>query len=94
MWVEGCHIRHPFGFGLLTRVTSHDIASDVLAHSRPEVVSGDEFKGLVVPWMSGSGVIVVCVNDLPSQCFTPGNVKTLLKGDNLVLLLPILVLFL
>ena len=75
-------------------ITSHDIASDVLAHSRPEVVPGDKFKGPVVPWMPGSGVIVVCMNDLPSQCFIPGNVKTLLEGDNLVLLLPILVLLL
>ena len=94
MWVEGCSVGRPFGLGSLTGITSHDIASDVLAHSRPEVVSGDEFKGLVVPWMPGSGVIVVRVNDFPSQCFTPGNVKTLLEGDNLVLLLPILVLFL
>ena len=94
MWVEQCSVRCPFGFGLLTGITSHDIASDVLAHSRPEVVPGDEFKGLVVPWMPGRGVIVVCVNDLPSQCFTPGNVKTLLEGDNLVLLLPIHVLLL
>ena len=94
MWVEGCSVRSAFGLGPLTGITSHDIASDVLAHSRPEVVSGDEFKGLVMPWMPGSGVIVVRVNDFPSQCFTPGNVKTLLEGDNLVLLLPILVLFL
>ena len=94
MWVEGCGVGSSFGLGSLTGITSHDIASDVLAHSRPEVVSGDEFKGLLVPWMPGRGVIVVCVNDLPSQGFTPGNVKTLLEGDNLVLLLPILVLLL
>ena len=94
MWVEGCGVGRPFGLGSLTGITSHDIASDVLAHSRPEGVPGDEFKGLVVPRMPGRGVIVVCVNDLPSQCFTPGNVKTLLEGDNLVLLLPILVLLL
>ena len=94
MWVEGCSIGHPFGLGSLTGITSHDIASDVLAHSRPEVVPGDKFKGLVVPWMPGPGVIVVRVNDFPSQCFIPGNVKTLLEGDNLVLLLPILVLLL
>ena len=94
MWVEGCGVGRPFGLGSLTGITSHDIASDVLAHSRPEVVPGDEFKGLVVPWMPGRGVIVVCMNDLPSQCLTPGDVKTLLEGDNLVLLLPILVLLL
>ena len=94
MWVEGCGIGRPFGLGSLAGITSHDIASDVLTHSRPEVVPGDEFKGLVVPWMPGRGVIVVCVNDLPSQCFIPGNVKMLLECDNLVLLLPILVLLL
>ena len=94
MWAEWCGIRRSFGFGPLAGITSHDIASDVLAHPRPEVVPGDEFKGLVVPWMPGSGVVVVHVNDFPSQCFIPGNVKTLLEGDNLVLLLPILVLFL
>ena len=94
MWVEGGSIRHPLGLGSLTCVTSHDVSSDVLAHSRPEVIPGDEFKGLVVPWMSSRGMIVVCVDDLPSQCFIPGNVKTLLEGDNLVLLLPILVLLL
>ena len=94
MWVEGCGVGRPFGLGSLAGITSHDIASDVLTHSRPEVVPGDKFKGFVVSGMSSSGVIVVGVNDLPSQCFTPGNVKTLLEGDNLVLLLPILVLFL
>ena len=94
MWVEGCGVRHPFGFGPLTGITSHDIALDVLAHPRPEVVPGDEFKGLVVPRMSGREVIMVCVNDLSMQCFTPGNVKTFLESDNLVLLLPILVLLL
>ena len=64
MWVEGCGVRRPFGLGSLTGITSHDIVSDVLAHPRPEVVPGDEFKGFVVPWMPGSGVVVVCVNDL------------------------------
>ena len=94
MCVEQCGIRHPFWFGPFTGVTSHDIVSDVLAHPRPEVIPGDEFKGLVVPWMPGSGVIVVCVDDFPWQCFIPGNVKTFLESDNLVLLLPILVLLL
>ena len=94
MWVEGCSVGRLFGLGSLAGITSHDVASDVLAHSRPEVVPGDKFKGLVVPWMPGHGVIVVCVDDLPLQCFIPGNVKMLLEGDNLVLLLPILVLLL
>ena len=62
--VERCGIRRPFGLGSLTHVTSHDIASDVLAHPRSEIVPGDELQGLVVPWMSHCRVIVVCVNDL------------------------------
>ena len=94
MWVEWCGIRHSFGFGPLAGITSHDIASDVLAHTRPEVVPGDKFKGFVVPWMPGSGVVVVRVDDLSTQYFTPGNVKTILERDDLVLLLPVLVLLL
>ena len=64
MWVKGGSIRRPLGLGSLTWVTPHDIASDVFAHSRPEVVPGDEFQGLVVPWVSGGRVIVVCMDDL------------------------------
>ena len=94
MWVEGSSISHSLGLGSLTCITTHDISSDVLTHPRPEVVPGDEFKGLVMPWVSGSGVVVMRVNDFPSQCFIPGNVKTLLKSDNLVFLLPIFVLLL
>ena len=94
MRVEGCSVRHLLGLSSLTHVTSHDISLDVLAHPRPKVVSGDAFQGLVVSWVSGHGVIVVCVDDFPWQCFIPGNVKTFLESDNLVLLLPILVLFL
>ena len=94
MWVEGYGVGRPFGLGSLTGITSHDIASDVLAHSGPKVIPGDKCKGLVMPWMPGSGVVVVCMDDLSLQCFTPGNVKTLLERDNLVLLLPIPVLLL
>ena len=66
MWVERCSVRCLFGLGLLTGITSHGIVLDVLAHPGPEVVSGDELQGLVVSWVPGSGVVVVCVDDLPS----------------------------
>ena len=94
MWVKGGSIRRPFWFGSLTGVASHDVSLDVLAHPGPEVVSGDELQGLVVSWVPGSGVVVVCVDDLSSQCLTPGNTKPPLECDDLVFLLPILVLFL
>ena len=92
--LQGCLQQGPSWLRPLTRDTALNILSDVSAHARPVVVPGDELKGLAVTCMSGRGVVVVCVNDLPSQCFTPGNVKMLLERDNLVLLLPILVLFL
>ena len=92
MWVKGGSIRCLLGLSSLTCVTSHDVSSDVLAHPRPQVIPGDVFQGLVVPWVSGRGVVVVCVDDLSPQCFTPGNVKLLLECDDLVFLLAILVL--
>ena len=68
-------------FYSLTGLASIDIFPDIVLHSRPPIVAGNEFCSLVATRVSSEGRIVVLTDNVLSEFGMNRNVNAVAKGD-------------
>ena len=65
----------------LTGLASINVFPDIVLHSRPPIVAGNEFCSLVATRVSGEGRIVVLTDNVLSELGMNRNVNAVAKGD-------------
>jgi len=68
-------------FNPLTHFTSINIFADIMLHSRPPIIAGDEFSSFIATRMSSKGSVVIFADNVFLELGVNGNINVLAKGN-------------